>query len=62
MSLNKIMDSSQENINPEQAGDPQQNAEERQNSSKQEPRPSLLDSLLIKDTGGKKLRFLKKED
>jgi len=61
MNLNKVMDSSQEKIIPEKSSNPESDAKEPSNTPKQEPRPSLLDSLLKKNSGGKKLRFLKKE-
>ena len=65
-SLHKAMDASQENINSERSNNSKLDAEEQPNTDnapKQEPRPSLLDSLLKKEhVSGKKLRFLKKED
>ena len=60
------MDASQENINSERLSNSKLDAEEQTNTDnapKQEPRPSLLDSLFNKEhVSGKKLRFLKKED
>ena len=65
-SLHKVMDSSQENIKSERATTSELDVKEKpsaDNASSQEPRPSLLDSLLKKEhVSGKKLRFLKKED
>ena len=65
-SLHKAMDASQENTNSEGMNDSKMDAKEQPNTDdvpKQEPRPSLLDSLLKKEhVSGKKLRFLKKED
>ena len=66
MSLHKAMDASQENINSERSNNSKLDVKEKSNANdmpKQEPRPSLLDSLFNKEhVSGKKLRFLKKED
>ena len=60
------MDSSQENIKSERATTSELDVKEKpsaDNAPSQEPRPSLLDSLLKNEhVSGKKLRILKKED
>ena len=65
-SLHKAMDASQENTNSERANNSELDVKEKpsaDNASSQEPRPSLLDSLLKNEhVSGKKLRILKKED
>ncbi len=65
-SLHKAMDASQENTNSEGSNNPKLDTKEQPNADdipKQEPRPSLLDSLFNKEhVSGKKLRILKKED
>ena len=66
MSLHKAMNASQENTDSEESKNSKLDTKERPNTDnapKQEPRPSLLDSLFNKEhVSGKKLRFLKKED
>jgi len=65
-SLHKVMDSSQENIKSERATTSELDVKEKpsaDNAPSQEPRPSLLDSLLKPENlTGKKLRILNDED
>ena len=65
-SLHKVMDASQENTNSEGSSNLKLDTKEQPNADdipKQEPRPSLLDSLFNKEhVSGKRLRILKKED
>ena len=60
------MDASQENTDPERSNNSMLDTKEQPNADdmpKQEPRPSLLDSLFNKEhVSGKKLRILKKKD
>ena len=65
-SLHKAMDASQENTKSERSNNSELDVKEKpsaDNAPSQEPRPSLLDSLLKNEhASGKKLRILKKED